>query len=119
MKMLISIASIAASAFCANLSAAAEPTDPPAFNVDAGERPIGVDVKDWIPVSDKLGFVVVKVEAPKRDKNQYAAPRDAVPLIARHASPPAPAGGYFMIKTADGWRRVIVMSPEQLATANP
>ena len=117
MKMLAQLTFISVFMFSAHLAVAVAPADYHASSVDTGERPIGVEAKDWIPVSDKLGFVIVTTVEPPADKNIYAQPRDARPLFAPVAPPPASAAGYFMIKTADGWRRLVVMSPADISVA--
>jgi hypothetical protein len=64
-----------------------------------GDRPAGIDAKNWIPVSDKMGFVVTT-------PNQYpsAAPAQALLLTP-------PAEGYFMVRVGNGWRRIIIDDP--------
>jgi hypothetical protein len=117
MKKLVLSALIAVSMFAMYSAVAAEPTERPAFGADTGDRPIGVEAQDWIPVSEKLGFVVVStVGSPKANFPNPPQGERALPLL-RGVMPPAPAAGYFMVKTSDGWRRLVVMTPADLATA--
>jgi hypothetical protein len=47
-------------------------------------------------------------------------PRDERPLYAALVPPPppAPAVAYFVIKAAEGWRRLVVMTLADISTAN-
>jgi len=66
-----------------------------ALGASGPDRPRGVDAQNWIPVSDKMGFV------------------DTSP----HPFPPAdamlepPTEGYFMIRNRNGWHRIIIQNP--------
>jgi hypothetical protein len=66
-----------------------------ALGASSPDRPAGIEGHNWIPVSDKMGFV------------------DTSP----HPFPPAeamlapPAEGYFMIRTSNGWQRIIINNP--------
>jgi hypothetical protein len=63
--------------------------------LDRRRTPAGVPERDWIPFSDKMGFV------------------DTSP----HPFPPAdamlapPTEGYFMIRNRNGWHRIIIENP--------
>lgn len=59
------------------------------------DRPPGVDARDWIPVSDKMGFV-------------DTTPRSFPPADAMLEPP---TGGYFMIRNGNGWHRIVINSP--------
>jgi hypothetical protein len=75
--------------------------------------PIGVDPEQWIQIADNLGFVVVTTTEP-------AVPRPLGPnpqLLLNKVAPEAPAAGYFMIKGENGWRRLVVMTPADIAAA--
>jgi hypothetical protein len=64
------------------------------------DRPAGVDAQNWIPVSDKMGFVVTTrriFPMPMPDRQSL--------LLA------APAEGYFMVHTGNGWQRIIIQDP--------
>jgi hypothetical protein len=108
---------ISVSILASFLAIAAEPIERTAFGADTGDRPIGVEARDWIPVSEKLGFVVIntvgdsKVNFPNAPQGERALP------LVRGVAPPVPAAGYFMVKTLDGWRRLVVMTPADLAAA--
>jgi hypothetical protein len=70
-----------------------------AHGTSIGDRPAGIEARNWIPVSDKLGFVVTT-------PNQYpsAAPAQALLLTP-------PAEGYFMVRVGNGWQRIIINDP--------
>ncbi|HEY6620184.1 MAG TPA: hypothetical protein VIY68_11595 [Steroidobacteraceae bacterium] len=64
------------------------------------DRPAGVAERDWIPVSDKMGFVVTS-------PHLYPGPGgDSQVLLLT-----PPAEGYFMIHNRNGWHRIIVENP--------
>jgi hypothetical protein len=68
-----------------------------ASGASGGGRPAGVEGRDWIPVGDKMGFVVTTPHIfpmPIRDKQ---------PLLLA-----PPAEGYFMVRTGNGWQRIII-----------
>ena len=69
-----------------------------ALGADTADRPPGVEAKHWILAGDRLGFVIVPEEG------QPKAPGGGGHLI------PA-AEGYFMAKTAAGWRRLVIIDP--------
>lgn len=82
-----------------------------ATSADATDRPAGVSARDWIPVSARLGIVLVETEAPTvgrvdRDTLQMQMPPGGMPLLLK-----PPAGGYFMVKGASGWSRLVVIEP--------
>lgn len=84
-----------------------------AFGAEPLDRPIGIEAENWIPVSDKLGFVIVATTEP-------AVPRIQQPntlLLLNKVAPDAPAAGFFMIKSENGWRRLVVLSPADIAAA--
>ena len=115
MKRLAVSTLISVAILATYLAAAAEPTERTAFGADTGDRPIGVEARDWIPVSEKLGFVVVStVGNPKVNYPNAPQGERALPLL-RGVTPPVPAAGYFMVRTIDGWRRLVVMTPADLA----
>src|ERR1700721_1120022 len=64
------------------------------------DRPSGVAERNWIPVSNRFGFVIsAPEEAP-------VVPADPQALLLAPT-----ARGYFMIKGAGGWIRAIVIDP--------
>jgi hypothetical protein len=71
-----------------------------ALGASSPDRPAGVDAQHWIPVSDKMGFVVT---TPR-----FYPPvvRDAEALLLAD-----PAEGYFMARTGNGWQRIIIQDP--------
>jgi hypothetical protein len=68
---------------------------------DPQDRPAGVSAANWVPVSDRVGIVLVQSEAPLA----APAPRSQ-PLLLR-----PPVSGYYMIKGASGWTRLIIVEP--------
>jgi hypothetical protein len=71
-----------------------------AFGADTAERPPGVEARHWIPAGDRLGFVIVPEEGQ---------PKALPPGGGGHLIPAAE--GYFMAKTAAGWRRLVIIEP--------
>jgi hypothetical protein len=63
----------------------------------APDRPPGVAVNDWVPISDAFGLVLVR-----------AAP-SPVPATGLLLAPPAQ--GFFMVKRVAGWERVVIAEP--------
>ncbi len=63
-------------------------------------RPQGVSAKQWIPISDKLGFVVL----PSASIGSGSADPDV--LLVK-----PPVEGYFMLKDNSGWSRIAISEP--------
>jgi hypothetical protein len=64
------------------------------------DRPADVDAQNWIPVSDKMGFVVTTPRIfpmPMPD-------RQVLFLTT-------PAEGYFMVHTGNVWQRLVIQDP--------
>lgn len=70
-----------------------------ANGASGGGRPPGVEERNWIPVSDKMGFVVTtpQMQVPIGDRQQL--------LLT------PPAEGYFMVYTGNGWQRLTIKDP--------
>ena len=66
------------------------------------DRPAGVDAHHWIPVSNKMGFIVT---TPQSVPGALVT-ADQQPLLL---SPPAE--GYFMVHTGHTWQRIIIQNP--------
>jgi hypothetical protein len=66
----------------------------------APSRPHGVSATQWIPISDKLGFVVL----PSASIGSGSADPDV--LLAK-----PPVEGYFMVKDNSGWSRIAIAEP--------
>ena len=64
------------------------------------DRPAGVEAGHWIPVSDKMGFVVT---TPHYYPGLGGGDQ---PLLLT-----PPAEGYFMIRNRNGWHRVVIENP--------
>jgi len=96
----------------------------------APDRPAGVAAEDWVVVSDRLGIVLVSTppgaasNAPmaeidgsgtlidRRNPLSSATGGTRVPLPSGQSlllKPPV--GGYFMVKGAGGWTRLVVFEP--------
>jgi hypothetical protein len=70
-----------------------------ALPAETADRPANVDAKNWIQVTDTVGFVVI----PERKTGVRVA---SAGLMLEPA-----ASGYFMAKTPSGWRRLVVVEP--------
>ena len=70
------------------------------FGTDTQDRPAGVTAANWVPVSDRLGIVLVQSEAP------IARPISPTTLLLR-----PPVSGYYMVKGANGWTRLVIVEP--------
>lgn len=71
-----------------------------ASGASTGDRPPGVDAQYWIPVSDKMGFVVTTrrifpMPMPDRQGLLLAGPEE----------------GYFIVRRGNGWQRIIINNP--------
>jgi len=66
-----------------------------ALGASSPDRPAAVNAENWIPVSDKMGFVVT---------SSHPFPPPAVMLTP-------PAEGYFMVHTGNTWQRIIIQDP--------
>ena len=77
------------------------------------DRPLGVDEQNWLPISDKFGFVVVA------EKSERSGPGSRQVLLADPARVSAdlmpPKKGYFVIKTKAGWQRVVISDVSEVA----
>lgn len=104
--------------------AAAAITSFVALSGDAPDRPSGVAARDWIPISDSFGIVLVQTAAPVTGSGnamEALEGPDGVILLPRGGSVDLrpsnmlllrpPVGGYFMVKGAGGWTRLIVVEP--------
>jgi hypothetical protein len=66
----------------------------------APNRPQGVSEKQWIPLSDRLGFVVLQ------SASIAAGSADPDVLMVK-----PPIEGYFMVKDNTGWSRASIAEP--------
>jgi hypothetical protein len=73
------------------------------FSADPSDRPAGVRAEDWVPVSDRLGIVL----APLRQTRVPLAAQVSPTALLYVPNEPT-AGGYFMVKGANGWARLVV-----------
>jgi len=78
---------------------------------DEGSRPPGILARDWVRISDRLGFVVTqtdgggRIEISSGQQVLHAAPES----VAADLMPPLK--GYFVIQTPTGWRQVVMSDP--------
>lgn len=80
---------------------------------DSSDRPAGIEAQNWIPISDRLGFVVVdkaeRFPAATGSRQLLIAPPENV-----SADLMPPKKGYFVVKTQNGWQRLVVSEPSEL-----
>ena len=81
-----------------------------AISADAPDRPAGVSARDWISVSSSLGIVLVTSEPAAvgrfESSTMVQTPQAGLPLLLK-----PPVAGYFMVKGAGGWSRLVVVEP--------
>jgi len=71
-----------------------------AVGASSPDRPANLNAENWIPVSDKMGFVVTTrrifpMPMPDRQGLLLAGPEE----------------GYFMVRRGNGWQRIIINNP--------
>ncbi len=66
---------------------------------DAPDRPPGVAKDAWVPINDRVGFVVVP-----RAKEPIRISPQALLLMP-------PVSGYFMLKSGSEWTRMVIVEP--------
>jgi hypothetical protein len=66
---------------------------------DTPDRPPGVAKDAWIPINDRVGFVVVP------------APNGPVRMSPQALLLTPPVSGYFMLKSRSGWTRMVIVEP--------
>ena len=76
------------------------------FSAAPSDRPAGVTAEEWVPVSDRLGIVLVPPPAASREPLKMPIAPTALILPLKPA-----VGGYFMVKGASGWVRLVVIEP--------
>jgi hypothetical protein len=83
------------------------------LSASAPDRPAGVPAANWVPVSERLGIVLMSGESPVQsdarapaDDRFSPAPAPGQALLLK-----PPVGGYFMVKGASGWTRLVVIEP--------
>jgi hypothetical protein len=90
MKNIVAAFLICASIFTIHYAIGAAGTD----------RPAGVEASNWIPINDRMGFVVMPPAA------YPVATPDKQPLLLTPA-----ASGYFMARSSIGWQRLVIVEP--------
>jgi hypothetical protein len=96
MKITAALLAIAAIACVATIAQA----------VDQADRPAGIGEKDWIQISERLGFVLDQPgiqPGANQSRQVLIAPPDRV-----SAELLPPAKGYFVVKTPGGWQRIVI-----------
>ena len=71
-----------------------------AVGAAGADRPAGIAAPNWIPISDRLGIVVMP-----HDTYPAAEPDKQALLLTPAAS------GYFMVRSDAGWRRLVIVEP--------
>jgi hypothetical protein len=73
---------------------------------DDNDRPAGVEAQHWLPISDRLGFVVMA----EKDNRIISGSRQVLLADPERVSSELmpPKKGYFVIRTKAGWQRVVV-----------
>jgi hypothetical protein len=66
-----------------------------ALGASSPDRPTGIEGRNWIPLSDKMGFV---------DTSPHPFPPADVMLAP-------PTEGYFVIRNRNGWHRIVIQNP--------
>jgi hypothetical protein len=90
MKSSVLVSAILATAFALS---------PVVHSADAPDRPPGVAKEAWIPINDRVGFVVV----PSTKEPVRASPQTLMLM--------PPVSGYFMLKGTSGWTRMVIVEP--------
>lgn len=75
---------------------------------EPASRPAGVSAENWVQVSDRLGIVLSDVSVPvvAAPRNPTTGAQSGGPLLLK-----PPVSGYFMVKTAGGWTRLVIAEP--------
>lgn len=70
--------------------------------------------RDWLPISDRLGFVIVgKKQFPSASGGSRQILLVDPEQVSADLSPPKK--GYFVIKTETGWLRIVISDSSELA----
>jgi hypothetical protein len=75
---------------------------PHAFGQRAADRPPGVAANSWVSINENLGIVL------------GSSPPDAKPQVPMNPQTlllAPPSNGYFMVRRADHWTRLVVVEP--------
>jgi hypothetical protein len=76
---------------------------PHAIGQRAAARPPGVAANSWVPINEDLGIVLVSPSPPDAKPQVQISPQAL--LLA------PPSNGYFMVRRADHWTRLVVVEP--------
>jgi hypothetical protein len=74
-----------------------------ALGQQAPDTPPGVAADNWVPINENLGIVLVPSSA-----NQGGPP---VVISAQPLLLGVPSNGYFMVRRANRWVRLVVVEP--------
>ena len=75
----------------------------------SADRPAGVEDRHWIPISERLGFVVLAQKPPQVRTTAVPLPSGIVSAVLM-----PPEKGYFVVKTTTGWHRLVVTDASDL-----
>jgi hypothetical protein len=75
---------------------------PQALGQHAADRPPGVAANSWVSINENLGIVLVS-------STPDAKPQVRINPQALLLAPPS--NGYFMVRRADHWTRLVVVEP--------
>jgi hypothetical protein len=105
MRALAWVGVILGSMLCAQFAYSTEDPDPPS----------NAEAKNWIAINDRLGFVVVE----SVERMPGTGSRQILVAPPERISPELmpPIKGYFMAKTVNGWRRLVIAEPAELSSA--
>lgn len=85
----------------------------PVLAADSADRPAGVEARNWLPISEGFGFVVVA----EQDARIVPGSRQVLIADPEHVSADLmpPKKGYFVIKTKAGWQRLVISDLPDIA----
>jgi hypothetical protein len=84
-----------------------------AFAADENDRPNGIEAHNWLPISDRLGFVVLAEKEGRLIQGSRQVLIADPERVSAGLMPPKK--GYFVIKTKAGWQRVVVSDLPEVA----
>ncbi len=76
------------------------------FPASPSSRPVGVSAEEWVAVNDRLGIVLVRPTTASRDPVLIPMAPTTLLLPLR-----PPVDGYFMVRTSNGWVRLVIAEP--------
>jgi hypothetical protein len=84
-----------------------------AAGADGPDRPPGVRMSEWAPISDTVGIVLVPQTFGVGEPTEAGRPgTQRVPILGGNgAALSPPTNGYFMVKRAGHWIRLVMVEP--------